>query len=63
MSEKTTLGKYKYEIVDTAVYMWLANATEDEPPFMYQPHNPNDNIPFATAEEAEQWAIEYINTH
>lgn len=63
MSEKKTLGKFKYQITGNAVYMWLDSASEDAPPFMYQPYHPHTSIPFSSDEEAEQWAIEYINKY
>ena len=54
-------GEYKYKITpENVVEIWRTNADEDSAPFIAQPYEPGTAIPFASAEEAEQWAEAYL---
>lgn len=57
-----TLGPIKYSITSGTVSMWNVEAEEGTPAFLIQSFHPHTGKAFNGYEEAEAWAIEYINT-
>jgi hypothetical protein len=45
---------------DNTVELRLVTETLKDAPYLRQPHNPSTGEAFATREEAEAWAIEFI---
>lgn len=54
------IGTVKYKVDGTVVQIWEINAAEDALPFLHQPFDPVTMKAFASVDEAEQWAEEYI---
>jgi hypothetical protein len=56
------IANYRYEIDENnAISIWdVENPNEFNKPFFFQPTWP-DNTPWASKEEAEQWAVDKIN--
>lgn len=59
----TKIDRYRYEIDENnAVRIWDdENPNENDAPFLYQPDLP-DGTPWSSAEEADAWAKEFINS-
>lgn len=57
-----TIQNCKFNISDDLeVNIWLDEHDENTiPPFLYQPHHP-DGAPFNNKQDAEEWAINFIN--
>lgn len=54
------MSNYRYEVDETnAVRIWNAADAEDAAPFLFQPDWP-DTTPWASEEEAREWATTYI---
>lgn len=53
------LGAHRYIVnEDLSVNAWWITDSEDTPPWLYQPDHP-DGTPWASAEQAEQWFIDW----
>lgn len=56
----STIQNFRYEVDENnAVRIWDVNAVDNKP-FIFQPDYP-DTTPFGSKENAETWAVDYIN--
>lgn len=51
---------YRYEISNKQIRIWLGIQGLDEPPVLFQDVKPNTGEPFASDEEATEWAEDFI---
>ena len=64
----TQVGNYTYTVDEETPYtVQVWDAVEVHPegwPILHQPHNPNNNNqPWSSRQEAEEWIVDHINTH
>jgi hypothetical protein len=50
-----------YDIVDgNVVHVWEVGQNDPEIPFLIQPFDPRDGLPFTSIEDATEWVEQYI---
>lgn len=50
-----------YDILDgNIVHIWEVGQNDPEVPFLIQPFDPRDGLPFSSIEDATEWAEQFI---